>query len=388
VLSWIEREVSRSGDEREKAYLNLLRALQHNEAQEFDSAVASFKKGFEYFGTKLPRKEIFAQAYLRAVVGVGQRHSELAKEAIRWCDSVGFDPDDEWNQDFYWVLHNSMNYERTREYCNRVVSEDPNNLPAYAFLGHIHAVHLHEGEEAERVFRRGLAIDPDDPTLHYFLADLLADQVDRKEEAELEYEKTLSHIVDSADEARVRTALASFYSNAGQHDKAAATFRRLLQLKVEPDLLNLYAWALYKANKDLYEAAQNADAGRKLAPQDIHLLHTHLAILVRMNEWHIALPLLRRWLAATSDEHLKSAWKDFVLTFQDAVSFGHATEFAKLFDAIPCSLIFDLTRRALLATTDDENATSGLSAINQDAVRELARQMRGTDVDLRFPPFE
>ena len=121
VLSWIEREVTRNGDERERAYLELLRALQQNDAKQHDVAVSSFRKGFSYFGKRIPRKEFFVQAYLRAVVGAGQRHVEIAKEAIGWCDYVGFDPENEWNQDFYWVLHNSMDYERTREYCNRVI---------------------------------------------------------------------------------------------------------------------------------------------------------------------------------------------------------------------------------------------------------------------------
>ena len=389
VLSWIEREVTRSGDERERAYLELLRALQQNEMQQYDSAAASFRKGFAYFGTRIPRKEFFAPAYIRAVAAAGQRHGEAAKEAIRWCDSVGFDPEDEWNQDFYWILHNSADYERTREYCDRIIREEPKNLGARAYLGHVYAVHLNQLEEAESVFRAGLEIDGEDATLHYFLADVLARQPDRKIEAESEYLATLKQVNGVMDEARVKTALAGFYSKIGQQDKATTTFREVLKLNVkDPGLLNSYAWALYMANKDLSDAKEKAAAGCKLAPQDTHLLHTYSAILVRLNEWISAAPLLPRWLADTSDDRLKGSWHDFVLTFRDAVSFGHAAEFATMFDRLRGGTPFDLVRRALLGTCGREDAASGLSPVNRRAVDELARQMLGTDLDNRFPAYE
>jgi Tfp pilus assembly protein PilF len=79
----------------------------------------------------------------------------------------------------------------------------------------------------------------------------LAGQVDRKEEAEVEFRKTLEHIhFNTENEARVKTSLAKFYSATGQTDKAAATFREALNLNGKDlDLLVSYAWALYKANR-------------------------------------------------------------------------------------------------------------------------------------------
>jgi len=386
VLSWIEREVTRNGDERERAYLELLRALQQNFAKQHDVAVSSFRKGFSYFGKRIPRKEFFVQAYLRAVVGAGQRHVEIAKEAIGWCDSVGFDPENEWNQDFYWVLHNSMDYERTREYCNRVIREEPENLSARAYLGHIYAVHLNQFDEAERVFRGGLEVDRNDGTLHYFLADVLARQADRKNEAESEYLETLKQVSSPMDEARVKNALARFYSRTGQHEKAAATFSELMKLDDNnPNLLNSYAWALYIANRNLSDAREKAAFGCRLAPKDLNLLHTHAAILVRLNEWSTAVPLLREWLSTLSEDHLKRGWHDFVLTFRDAVALGHAFEFGEMFDVVRGVAPLDLVRRALIRTCGREDGAAGLSLVNRLAVDELTSQLLRSDLGEKFP---
>jgi hypothetical protein len=110
VLSWLEREVLGSGNKHERACLDLVRGLHHNEAQRYEPAVFSFQKGFEYFGNKLPRIKYFAAAYFRAAVGLKQNKSNAAQQVLRWCDEVGFDPEGEWNHDFYWVLHNSAEY--------------------------------------------------------------------------------------------------------------------------------------------------------------------------------------------------------------------------------------------------------------------------------------
>jgi tetratricopeptide (TPR) repeat protein len=347
IYQWLQRECV-SGPPLERGCFEILQALKLNEEQDYSGATKSFHWAFAELGAKLPRERYLLNAYFRAVMGLGQENVEGAREAIEWCRKLGFSMGSQWNHDYYWVLHNSKYYDQVVAYCERVIREDPTELDAVACLAHVRGAHMNDLPGAEATLRKAVSDNAGDVNLHWFLADTL-DRQNRSEEAEKEYLFVQKWVVSSKDVLAVSAALAHLYLKCGQPAKAAKTYRPLLgRTDISASDLNSIAWALYESNDgDLREARRLAARAVELSPDDLAAVQTYAAILIRIDAWHEALPLLRRFLAVASAERWREHWHEDKLMLQDAYRFGHAAELANLMQEAPAAPELDALRSAL-----------------------------------------
>jgi tetratricopeptide (TPR) repeat protein len=118
--------------------------------------------------------------------------------------------DDDWDMDYYWLLHDAAMYKEAEEYCLRALSDDPDNEEPRVFFGHILGVHLERFDEAIRVLEHGLLLHPKDSNLNFNIARLCA-KSGKYAEAEKAYKATLDTDLSPESEARVLADLADLY---------------------------------------------------------------------------------------------------------------------------------------------------------------------------------
>lgn len=387
LLSWLNQQRSSRWTELEQASLSLLNGMNFNMQFHFAEAIQQFQNAFPAFvGKSLPRRQHIAQAYLNSVAKSEQSMVSVAEEAYQWVNRLGLVDQDSWNHDYYWVLHNACRYDEAESYCRRVIKHEPSNLSAYAFLGHILGAHLGQTQKAEEEYRQGLEADDEDPTLHFFLGELLERQ-GRFDEAEVEYRRALSLVVSSKDKVRVLGRLSRLLANKlGRTEEAIPLFRQAIENNPEePGELNSLAWNLYIAKVDLDKAEQLAKKAVMDDPDNQHSLQTLAAILVRLDKWNEAKPKVQRWLQMVDAEYLKRSWDEFLLLFADAVKNGHAPELATFLECRGDDEVWPLLRSVLLAIDNNSNIFVDLPAHLQGAAAQVKEQMLSDERILTFP---
>jgi tetratricopeptide (TPR) repeat protein len=310
----------------------------------------------------------------------------VAEGAYQWVNRLDLVDQDSWNHDYYWVMHNAGRYDEAESYCRRVIQHEPFNLAAYAFLGHILGAHLRKVHEAEEEYRRGLEADDEDPTLHFFLGELL-EQQGRFDEAETKYRRALGHVWSPKDKVRVLSRLGKLLKNKlGRTEEGIRLFRQAIENSPEDfSDLNSLAWNLYTANIDLNEAGRLAKKAVEINPESPHSLQTLAAILVRLDKWDEAKPRIKRWVQIVDAEALKHSWHDFRLLFFDAIKNGHAVELAALLECRSDDTVWALLRSALRATDDSSNIFVDLPPHLQSTAAQLRDQMLSDDIMPSFP---
>jgi tetratricopeptide (TPR) repeat protein len=390
TVAWLDRQVSKDWMREERGCLDLVAGVAFSRANQHDEAIRRIEAGFKELETSVPRGGSFTEAYLKSVVAVTSSRGDvaLAERALTWVESMSSIKPATWNHEYYWLLHNSRRFESAESYCRRIVADDSSNLQARAYLGHIIGVHLDRPNEAEQEFRAGLEIDPDDPTLHYFLGDLLSDQLGRPEEAETEYRQALT-TVSGQDRARILQTLAGLCTSLGRREEAAPMYEETIKLmgdEADSSALNGAAWSFYLGGFKLERAEEWAQAAVEKDHDDLNILQTLAAIQVRRDRWASAKPNLRRWLANEEANEFRDSWKDYHLTFRDALKHSRGLALADLVAAArndhPQWRVLAIALRAASGATD---AYAGVPAALKPAVEQVIGDMNGGRVTHAFP---
>jgi tetratricopeptide (TPR) repeat protein len=390
-LQWLERQVTADWDTEERAYLDLLAGLTFARDEQHATAVQRFESGFERLASSVPRRDTFAQSYLNSVVALTDERQDipLASRALVWVEKASIIEADVWNHEYYWLLHNAGRYVEAEAYCRRVITRDRSNLPARAFLGHIVGVHLDRPEGGEKEFRDGLEIDPTDRTLHFFLADLLTNQLQRFEEAESEYRKTLDGLLVRDDRRRVLCKLARLYSeHLNRLDAAGELLQEAVELSgkdADDELLNSAAWNFYLRSERLELAQEWAHTAVRKEPSNINVLHTLVAIQVRRDLWSHVVPNLCRWLCEVDREDFRTRWNDFHLTFLDTLKHGRGIEMADLILAQNDHPQWKVLESALRVAAGQRKDFAELHESLRPAAHQVLADIRAEFVTRPFP---
>jgi tetratricopeptide (TPR) repeat protein len=174
-------------------------------------------------------------------------------------------------------------------------------LDPYSFLrAGLSNEHTGDHKGAERVFRRGLELAPDDAELHNALGWTLF-QEGRPAEATAEYERTLAA---NPKHARAHNNLALALVELGRLDEAAGHFRASLEVEPKPEIYSDLGFTMAQLGKP-DEALADYQKALALDP-NCASAHLNLAVaLVQASKFGEAEPHYRKALAGkpTSEAH-------------------------------------------------------------------------------------
>jgi hypothetical protein len=148
---------------------------------------------------------------------------------------------------------------------------------------------------------------------------------------------------------------------------------------------NSLAWSLYSSETRLAEAEELARAAHAIEPEDMAILQTLVAVLVRERRWDQAQPLFRTWIVGCDLEQVTGGpFKDYRMMFHDMVRNGYAIAAATVIDQganlLKWRVISAALREAAGAAYDEAlRERQGL------AVTYLARQFMDIALDAAFP---
>lgn len=153
-------------------------------------------------------------------------------------------------------------YEQAAEAYGKAVEADPDYADAYVGLGDALSA-TGKFDEAVREYRRGLAIDPQNPRVHYSLARILYTEKGLYHEAVEAYQRALA-LDQTFVEAHI--GLGDLYEEKGLYQEAIATYRKALTLRPKhPGAL--YALALAYEKVDPKEAVARWEEYIKVASE-------------------------------------------------------------------------------------------------------------------------
>jgi hypothetical protein len=148
------------------------------------------------------------------------------------------------------------------------------------------------------------------------------------------------------------------------------------QIAIAPDDMetaNSIAWQLYTLNERLDLAEAKARRARDLGPNDVNVLQTLLAILVRRRKWDDAKILLEKWIAYTSPQQLRQGWHSYLPLFADISRFGWAGEAS----ALMIGRLHEADWKALHFALAEEQESQKHSATMGGESTLLAMRLRG-----------
>lgn len=152
-----------------------------------------------------------------------------------------------------------------------------------------------------------------------------------------------------------------------RNDEAVDTFRTAIEIDPEDTtVINGLAWALYLRGGDLKEARSLAERAVGRSPQELNFAHTLATILVKLDDWSAAAPLIARLIEEGTEPFLERTWEDILLLFREAVSAGRAAEALHLLDSGEAGERWRPLREAVAAAVEG----------TPDYLREVAPEVR------------
>jgi tetratricopeptide (TPR) repeat protein len=370
MTSWVVSQ-SRDWPEMDKINLNLLSAINNVEEEKFEEAVALFEKCLEYFSVNppLPLQDTVVESYTRAVVALGQQRVDVAERAVRLLERIGVKRDDDWDSDYYWLLHDAALYNEAEEYCRRASKDESENEEPLVFLAHILGVHLDRLEEAVGLLTRAVESKPDEINLNYFLGDLYERQ-EKYLEAEKAFKKTLEG-VGSKDRSRVLATLADLYlRNMSRRADAHAVLDEAVKSAKNNDDAHRAISEVYLLDDDLERAETHARRAVEL-DSEISNVHHLGEVLLRRGKWDEAYKNITLWLTKTSGSWIREHWSSAVTVLRNLVAQGRASEFGMLLQGRDDKVLQSLG----LALTAPNSETE------DELIGELRRQLTTNDID-------
>ncbi len=393
AVSWLEKQRTSNWTDREQASLDLVAALALTENDRYAEAVTRFVRALEVFGDAVPEPYTVARSYFTAVDKLGQSESVIpvAESARAWAARLGLIPIEEWNESYYWILHNARQYEEAEKYCRGIIEADPDDERPRNFLSHILGAHLGKYEEAEQTLLAGLANRDESENFHYFYAQLLETRPDKLSEAEKAYRRTLEimekkRYFNKEETAAVLVRLGMVLERLNLTEEVRKVWQDVLvNTPDDADTLNSLAWNIYLTGENLDEAERLIRRSVSLAPDDQNALHTLAAILIRRGAWAEATPIFKTWFTQKSGEDFIQSWKDYRPQFSDAVKQGYGTQMAELMDGRNDEAIWPLMSAVLRALAEGRREFSELPEQLRDAAIKLCDQILSEEEKPVFP---
>ncbi len=163
-------------------------------------------------------------------------------------------------------------------------------------------------ELAEKELRRGLAEDPDDPTLHAMLAICLSEQKTQRPEALASARRAVSL---SPDASHVHYVLASVLHDQDQEQQAESAAREAIRLDPEdPDNFSMLA-AILLDRRQWKDALSTAETGLALDAEDIACNNIRALALTKLGRRKEAGATIRQALARDPENavtHANMGW--------------------------------------------------------------------------------
>jgi hypothetical protein len=174
--------------------------------------------------------------------------------------------------------------------------------------------------------------------------------------------------IDAVDDLTTSASLAVLFSRLGRLDADVYATRAIsLCERSGLDTVNNLAWSFYLHRIKLEEIAKVACRASADEPDNLYLLQTTLALLVRINRWDEAAPILRRWATEISATAIDSRWESYLPMFQDVVQNGHTLAGAQI--------LLDTKRPEVWNEVVDALRLVGGETINRTGISEEARKI-------------
>ncbi len=257
------------------------------------------------------------------------------------------------------------------------VNRDSGWLRAGTYL-----IQLGKYEDAAWMLRKAVEIQPEDAQAWHHLGVLLANHLDRVQEAEIALRKAieLGHESDAwndlgvlltrdlgryqeAEEAfgqaiEIDANCAKAWSNLGilqayhtdWQEKGAAVFRKAIDL--DPDFAEpriCLGYLLYQKGQNLAEAEELTRTAVDIEPNKLHYRQTFANVLIRNNRWPEAVEQAKIFISRGSSESHQEHWPEIISFFREAVTAEKVKEAAQLLDDLGMAERWRPLREALEA---------------------------------------
>jgi tetratricopeptide (TPR) repeat protein len=264
--------------------------------------------------------------------------------------------DDDWDHDYYWLLHDAALYKEAEEYCRRALNGDPSNEEPMVFLAHILGVHLDRLDEAVALLLQALASNPTDVNLNFFLGGLY-EQQEKYLEAEMAYKKTLNGLFIAEERARLSAILADLYlRNLSRPEAARAALADAVTEGNDNDDVQRKVSSVFLLDNDLESAEKHARRAVELNTEISNFLQLG-EVLIRRGKWAEAGEHIALWLRKTSGTWIRENWSTALPVLRSLVAEGRASEFGVLLQAREDEKVLRSLGRAL--ASPDYLSTNG-----------------------------
>lgn len=158
------------------------------------------------------------------------------------------------NEELYTTmvhLHlQDKDYPAVERVLKQLLRHDPKNYIATFYLGNLYDIYMQRYAHAERMYKRAVAIDPNDPQAYHSLGEMYLEQ-ERLAEALATFLEIESHVVGNAS---VQLRMAVLHYELGDHAAAIRRIQSILSVEPNEHKLRYYLGVIQE------EAGQVADA--------------------------------------------------------------------------------------------------------------------------------
>ncbi|MGX4802072.1 tetratricopeptide repeat protein [Bradyrhizobium guangdongense] len=250
-----------------------------------------------------------------------------------------------WDRDTYWRLHDSKRYDEALAFCRLVQRHCRQDVSARVFEAHMLEAHFGKVDEAIKLMRKALKIDPGEANFYFFLAQALKTKGEIGK-AKRAYMKAAS-LTDGENKARILVDIAELLVEYGRGTDKSLEIHRLLD-----DAFEIGKTTLSLVSKIFDMTRQIGDVRRSIT---------------------YAREMLQQVSAIEEDEN----WENTLRLLKPLVKDGNAGELADALKGMKLDSKLGMLRNALLAIAGEKPGPDENGAI--DTIR---RQLLDFDLDV------
>ncbi|WP_295435093.1 tetratricopeptide repeat protein [uncultured Thiodictyon sp.] len=354
----------------------------YRHAIEFDSAVVYPWNGLgNLLQFHLARYDDAEQAYRRAIhcepklvapwCNLGTLLSarfaryEDAEQAYRQAIAINPNDADPWYKLGNLLNHELGRYEDAEQAYRRAIDINPDYSRAWSLLGTLLLYFLRRREEGEQALRHAIELDSNDAYPWWHLGNLLKIYAARYDEAEQAFRHAIE--LDPNDPENWLALGHLLEDNLARYGEAEQAFRRAVAMAPEDARFSsTLACFLYHRGTDASEAKSAAKRAAELAPSSLFPNPTLATILIKLDDWTTAAPLIRRLIEVGVDSYVEMSWEEIILLFRAAVTASRASEALDLLDRGEAGERWRPLREAIAAALEG----------TPDYLREVAPEVR------------
>jgi hypothetical protein len=407
-----------------KASLSLLRGLEAAADGSFSLAIEQLSSAVSVLGETTPRREGVIAAFVKAACGLA--NDNAVELTFQTAKLFKISPISDWTTELYGWHDDLINGKRSDALLLTKISEsaiknaeklleglalekleeidhdefDPS--PLLVFQAHMLSRHEGRATDALRYYRKvkveavTKGFDVLGVEFAQFLArekrlsdlvelvngprkfkyfDLVkvAEYLPKDSKSDSAYQAILGQILtklpppDTVDDPKNLASLAVLLSRNGGSDFSAYAIRAIsLSDGVSPRVANGVAWKFYLHRIKIDDATELARRASNHMPDDLDVLQTFLALLIRLDHWNDASLILTRWATQIGPTELASGMEAFLDMFRDIFQHGRALAAAQI--------LMDVRRPEVLDELIDSLRLTAGEAINATAPSERVKR--------------